>query len=315
MLDRLIERALRETEGGTGHRGAKCIESAHCQLEPPPSAPKPMRRRNSAAAEGEGGERMGCDHVDAAFDLESRDARIDHEGADAAGGCRAVGAKFRRTRPREDAVEVRDPAVGYPGLLAVQHVASRRRGGRLHCMAATSDPASGSDSAKAAMASPAATRGRYRACNCGEPAREIAPLPSPCMANAKSARPSCHASVSRISASAANVELRGRGRLRGRRRRGLRHRVARPAGRPELAHQRAAGFIDRGSRPLRVRAVRKMGCGPCVQTPRKLTMYAARRKAIQGSCERARGSISLELRFLLGRECPVGAAEILGLHA
>ena len=72
----------------------------------------------------------------------------------------------------------------------------------LHWMAATSDPASGSDKAKAAIDRPAATSGRYRACNSAEPASEIAPLPRPCIAKTKSARPSYQASVSRISASA-----------------------------------------------------------------------------------------------------------------
>ncbi len=66
-----------------------------------------------------------------------------------------------------------------------------------HDSAATSDPASGSDSANAAMASPRATRGSQRARCCGVPARLMAPEPSPCIANAKSARPECRASVSR----------------------------------------------------------------------------------------------------------------------
>ena len=56
-------------------------------------------------------------------------------------------------------------------------------------IAATSDPASGSLSAKAAIASPRATRGRYMAFCASVPARLIAPDPSPCIAKAKSARP------------------------------------------------------------------------------------------------------------------------------
>ena len=56
-------------------------------------------------------------------------------------------------------------------------------------MAATSEPASVSDSAKAAIISPAATLGRMRRLRSSEPASEMAPVPSPCMAKAKSARP------------------------------------------------------------------------------------------------------------------------------
>src|SRR3546814_7131157 len=64
-------------------------------------------------------------------------------------------------------------------------------------MAGTSDPASGSDKAKAAIAEPSATFGRYRSRISSLPASEMAPLPRPCMAKAKSARPSWRASVSR----------------------------------------------------------------------------------------------------------------------
>ena len=64
-------------------------------------------------------------------------------------------------------------------------------------IAATSDPASGSDSANAAIASPRATFGSQRARSASLPASVIGPLPSPCIANAKSASPSWRASVSR----------------------------------------------------------------------------------------------------------------------
>ena len=67
-----------------------------------------------------------------------------------------------------------------------------------HAIAATSDPASGSDSANAAIVRPLATSGRKRARCSGVPARLIAPEPSPCIANAKSASPECRASVWRI---------------------------------------------------------------------------------------------------------------------
>ncbi len=56
--------------------------------------------------------------------------------------------------------------------------------------AATSDPASGSDSANAAMASPRATSGSQRSRCAALPASVMAPLPRPCIANAKSASPS-----------------------------------------------------------------------------------------------------------------------------
>ena len=55
--------------------------------------------------------------------------------------------------------------------------------------AATSEPASGSDSAKAAIASPAATRGSQAFFCASLPASTIGPLPRPCMTKAKSARP------------------------------------------------------------------------------------------------------------------------------
>ncbi|MCY1314182.1 hypothetical protein D9M70_647940 [compost metagenome] len=64
-------------------------------------------------------------------------------------------------------------------------------------MAATSEPASGSLSAKAAIFWPLATAFRYFACCAGVPASVMAPLPRPCIANAKSAKGEWKASVSR----------------------------------------------------------------------------------------------------------------------
>ena len=55
--------------------------------------------------------------------------------------------------------------------------------------AATSEPASGSDSAKPVMASPATTRGRSAAFCASVPNSDTAPEPRPCIANAKSGRP------------------------------------------------------------------------------------------------------------------------------
>lgn len=62
---------------------------------------------------------------------------------------------------------------------------------------ATSEPASGSVSAKAAMRRPARTPGSTASRCAGEPASVSAPVPSPCMAKAKSASPSWRAKVSR----------------------------------------------------------------------------------------------------------------------
>jgi len=65
-----------------------------------------------------------------------------------------------------------DPALGDPGW-----------------MFAASEPHSGSVMAKAATASPAATRGSHSRFCSTVPKRLIAPEPSPCMAKAKSASP------------------------------------------------------------------------------------------------------------------------------
>ena len=55
-------------------------------------------------------------------------------------------------------------------------------------MFAASEPHSGSVMAKAAIASPPATRGSHSRFCSTVPNRQIAPEPSPCMAKAKSAR-------------------------------------------------------------------------------------------------------------------------------
>src|SRR5829696_5348653 len=62
---------------------------------------------------------------------------------------------------------------------------------------AMSDPASASEMANAAIASPLEIRGRYRSRSSGDPNREIGPAPSPCIAKEKSASPENDASVSR----------------------------------------------------------------------------------------------------------------------
>ncbi len=102
-----------------------------------------------------------------------------------------------RIGAREDAVEVGDAAVRDPRLAAVDPPAAVARGSALVRRAAASDPASGSDSANAAIASPRATRGSHSARSASEPPNVIAPEPSPCMAKAKSASASCAARASR----------------------------------------------------------------------------------------------------------------------
>ena len=107
----------------------------------------------------------------------------------------------------------------------------------VQAMAATSEPAPGSDSAKAVMHSPRATRGRMSACSAGLPASVMGPLPRPCIAKAKSARPSWRARVSRQTTSARESSAVA-GAAKGRR-----HAVAQHAGFAQLAHQGAAGAI------------------------------------------------------------------------
>ena len=68
------------------------------------------------------------------------------------------------------------------------------------CIAATSLPASGSDSANAATSSPRQTPGSSAAFCASLPNRLTGTLPRPCIAKAKSASASARASVSRASA-------------------------------------------------------------------------------------------------------------------
>ena len=64
-------------------------------------------------------------------------------------------------------------------------------------IAATSDPASGSDSAKPVRCLPPRGPGSQRARCSGVPNKVIAPVPNPCIANAKSASAPCRANISR----------------------------------------------------------------------------------------------------------------------
>ena len=85
--------------------------------------------------------------------VEAGRAGLDNEGGDAAGAGRFAGTG-------EDHIEVGNAAVGDEGLLAIDHVCRGPRPAPTVDMAATSEPASDSVSAKAAMAAPSATRGR-----------------------------------------------------------------------------------------------------------------------------------------------------------
>jgi hypothetical protein len=107
----------------------------------------------------------------------------------------------------------------------------------VQAMAATSEPAPGSLSAKAVMHSPRATRGSTACCSAVLPASVIGPLPRPCIAKAKSARPSCRDSVSRQTTSARESSV-SRGTAEGRR-----HAMAQHAGLAERRHQPSAGGV------------------------------------------------------------------------
>ena len=102
-------------------------------------------------------------------------------------------------------------------------------------MLATSDPERGSDSAKAEIALPARVRSSQRCCS-GVPNRLIAPVPSPCMAKAKSASPSCLRQ--RLAGDAQRAHIK-RTRIAGVDRRRLQPAVA-----AQLCHQLAAGCVD-----------------------------------------------------------------------
>ena len=183
VRQRLVERAPREAERGGGDRRAKDVERAHRELEALALGAEQRVGRHAAAGELEARERMRRDHVDALGDRQARRVGRHDERRDAARAGRVA-------RAREHAVEIGDAAVRDPRLAAVEHASRRRRARARVVIAATSEPASGSDSANAAIASPCATRGSQRAFCASLPASVIAPLPSPCIANAKSARPS-----------------------------------------------------------------------------------------------------------------------------
>ena len=166
-------------------------------------------------------------------------------------------------------------------------------------MLAASEPHSGSVMAKAAIASPAATRGsQSRFCSI-VPNSEIAPEPSPCMAKAKSASPRVIGeglAGDREAAHVGPVLAVGDAQLE-------------ESGGAELAHQGAAFAVE----IVGVAAGRDCRAHQCFELARKLAVARPRRTARRGSWRRA--SVALEHRLLLGRERLVGALEVVGLHA
>src|SRR5438445_13193501 len=67
--------------------------------------------------------------IDAPGNRKSGSLRVDHEGADSTGRHRAIRTVLGRGGTREDTVEVCNPAIGDPGLLAIQHVRIAFRAG------------------------------------------------------------------------------------------------------------------------------------------------------------------------------------------
>ena len=160
-------------------------------LKPSPSSPSSASAGTPAAGEVETRQRMRRDDVDAL-------ARSTRPGASAG----TTNAEMPRVPvglagAREHAVEVGDAAVGDPRLAAVEHPAA---------VAARARAAQGRDVGAGIGLGQREGGDRLAARDLRQPARlllrrvpasVIAPLPRPCIANAKSARPSCYASVSR----------------------------------------------------------------------------------------------------------------------
>src|ERR1700761_1087836 len=65
---------------------------------------------------------MGGDHIDPASDGKSRSVGVNHERTDAARGHGAICPDLGRGGSGEDAIELRDAAIGNPGLLTVEDV-------------------------------------------------------------------------------------------------------------------------------------------------------------------------------------------------
>jgi hypothetical protein len=102
----------------------------------------------------------------------------------------------------EDSVDIGDAAIGDPRLFPVEHEIRRRRAWRSWWNWPRRSPDCGSVSAKAEIALPARVSGSHSARCASVPKSVIAPVPSPCMAKAKSASPSWRARISRASGTA-----------------------------------------------------------------------------------------------------------------
>jgi len=159
---------LRESQCRTGDDVRKISSVRIASLKPSPSAPSRlaagMRQPvNAKVASGWGA------ITSMRFAIENPGVLASTtKAADAACGNRAVRAKLCRARAREHAIEIRDPPVGDPRFLAIQHVAVAVSPGTT---LDRSDirPGVRLRQRNAAIASPAATRGRYLCLISGEP--------------------------------------------------------------------------------------------------------------------------------------------------
>ena len=276
-------------------------------LKPSPSAP--INRATGMRQSSRASRPSGCGAI-----VSMRSATVnpespgfDEEGADALRGHAAVGPPAARRRAREHARKSprcrrsrsrssgRSARTASPSSFALVSIA------------ATSEPAFGSDSANAAMDWPAPTRGSHSERICSPPARESGALPSPCIAKAKSASPSWRASVSRTR----QIERASNS-------------VAAPpsAARRQCFRMPALPSAATSSRQRASTAARSTGCGRPARFARaQSSTSAARRRCSSpknGHCKSFRRgcpSVPLEDRLLLRREGLVGAAEILALHA
>ena len=182
MRKRLIERAPREAKRRGGDGGAEDVERAHGDLEALSGTAEPPVRRKTAAFETQCGQRMRGHDVDTFGDRETGVVREDQERRDSTGARRFAGAGEQR-------VDISDPAVRDPGLLAVQAIsvpvlARRASHGRdIGASLLLRERESGEPLAAADL--------WQTSLRCSsEPAIATAPEPRPCIAKAKSASPS-----------------------------------------------------------------------------------------------------------------------------
>ena len=179
----------------------KMSSVAIATLKPSPGSPSRLRHRHAARRRTSARQRMRRDHLDALGDREARRIGIDHEGRQPSRARRLAGA-------REHDVVVGDAAVRDPGLFAVEADMSRRRRW----------PSWPAPRRRSRPPAPTARRPRWpcrrapaadiSASAPSEPNSVIEPVPSPCMAKAKSARPSRNAEDFAGEAERAHVERR-----------------------------------------------------------------------------------------------------------